>query len=33
LWWYYYTARTILWCIIARKNEFVVCYHLQERFF
>ena len=32
LWWYYYPARTILWCIITRKNDFVECYHPQERF-
>ena len=32
LWWYYYPARTILWCIITRKNDFVECYHPQEWF-
>ena len=30
--WYYYPARTVLWCIIAHKNDFVECYHPQERF-
>ena len=32
LWWYYYPARTVLWCVIAHKNDFVECYHPQERF-
>ena len=22
LWWYYYSARMVLWCVIARKNDF-----------
>ena len=22
LWWYYYPARTVLWCVIAHKNDF-----------
>jgi hypothetical protein len=30
LWWYYYPARTVLWCIITRNNDFVECYHPQE---
>ena len=32
LWWYYYPARTVLWYVIAHKNDFVECYHPQERF-
>mgnify|MGYP007043955278 CR=1 FL=1 len=32
LWWYYYPARTVLWCVIAHKNDFVECYHPQEWF-
>ena len=32
LWWYYYPARTILWCVIARKKDFVECYHPHGRF-
>ena len=32
LWWYYYPARTVFWCVIAHKNNFVECYHPQERF-
>ena len=32
LWWYLYPARTVLWCVIAHKNDFVECYHPQERF-
>ena len=30
--WYYYLARTVFWCVIAHKNDFVECYHPQERF-
>ena len=30
LWWYYYPARTVLWCVIAHKNDFVECYNPQE---
>ena len=30
LWWYHYPARTILWCVITHKNDFVECYHPQE---
>ena len=33
LWWYHYPARTVLWCVIAHKNDFVECYHPQEWFF
>ena len=33
LWWYNHPARTVLWCVIAHKNDFVECYHPQERFF
>ena len=32
LWWYYYPARTVLWCVIAHKNNFVECSHPQEWF-
>ena len=32
LWWYNYPARTVLWCIIAHKNDFVERYHPQEWF-
>ena len=31
-WWYYYPARTILWCGLTHKNDFVACYHPQGRF-
>ena len=32
LWWYYYPARMVLWCVITHKNDFVECYHPQEWF-
>ena len=32
LWWYHYLVRMVLWCVIAHKNDFVECYHPQERF-
>ena len=32
LWWYHYSTRTVLWCVITHKNDFVECYHPQEQF-
>jgi len=32
LWWYHYSTRTVLWCVITHKNDFVECYHKQEQF-